>query len=182
MKSPPKDASACHADRCCCIRRNGTRSSARRRWCPCQGITVRRRPSVPYNAGRWREAMRGNLCLTIVALLSVTATSRAVTLYDGSLNTLPEQQGWLLYGGNAAVPTKTAGGGKTTFDSGTSTTSAGWSNTVPLVNTLFNPLFPTLDRSNGFVLGFDVKVLSEAHNDNDRAGFDVILLGSDHQG
>ena len=115
-------------------------------------------------------------------ILSTTFSARAITLYDGALNTFPENQGWLFYGQDAAVTTKTAAGGKTTFDTGTSTTKAGWSNTIPIINTLVNPSFPTLDRANGFVLGFDVKVLSESHLNNDRAGFDIILLASDHQG
>src|SRR4029079_13487409 len=80
------------------------------------------------------------------------------------------------------VGNKSVSGGKTSFDSGPSTTRAGWSNTLPIVNTLVNPLFPTVDRSNGFMLGFDVKLVGESHDNNDRAGFDVILLSSDHQG
>src|SRR5438034_11809721 len=118
--------------------------------------------------------------LTCLLAITVPTIARAVTLYDGSLNTFPENQGWLFYGADASVTTKNASGGKTTFDSGAATTKAGWSNTIPIFNTLVNPSFPNLDRTNGFVLSFDAKVLGESHLNNDRAGFDVILLDSDH--
>src|SRR5207247_10524564 len=118
-----------------------------------------------------------------IALLAITipTVARAVTLYDGSLNTFPENQGWLFYGADASV-TKSVASGKTSFDTGAATTKGGWSNTFPILDTLVNPSFPSLDRTNGFVLGFDAKVLGESHLNNDRAGFDVILLSSDHQG
>jgi len=117
----------------------------------------------------------GGLCL-------IVSSANAVSLYDGSQNNFPEDQPWLFYAADAAIGSKTVANGKTSFDTGASTTRAGWSNYVPLFNQLKNSSFPTLDRTSGFVMSFDAKVSSESHSTNDRAGFDVILLSSDHQG
>jgi hypothetical protein len=93
-------------------------------------------------------------------------------LYNGSLNTLPEQQGALLFASSGgSVATEAASSGKTTLDSGDAAVKAGWST-----------LLSNLDRTTGFDLSFDLKINSETHNTNDRAGTSVILLGSDHQG
>jgi len=118
------------------------------------------------------------LCLFMVAL---ALPAGAVTLYDGPLNTFPEQQGLLDYLSIPAAATKTVSGGKTIFDTGAVGTKGGWSSNDP-IDLLPVIGFPQLNRTNGFSLGFDVKVVSESHLNNDRAGFDVILLGSDHQG
>jgi hypothetical protein len=114
----------------------------------------------------------------------VCARSQAIVLYDGSQNNFPEDQPWLTYFPNVAVPTKTAAGGKTTLDTGAMATQVGWWNRNPLAGfTQKNAAFPTLDRSAGFSLGFDLKTISESHDaGNDRAGFSVILLASDHLG
>ncbi len=45
-----------------------------------------------------------------------------------------------------------------------------------------NAPFPTLDRAAGFDLSFDVTVDAESHASADRAGFSLILLGSDKRG
>ena len=118
-----------------------------------------------------------SLCL----FASLCSTAGAVSIYNGSLNTFPEQQGFLDYLSIPAAVTKTVNGGKTLFDTGAAGTKGGWSSYDP-IGLLPVIGFPQLDRTNGFSLGFDVKVVSESHLNNDRAGFDVILLGSDHQG
>ena len=41
---------------------------------------------------------------------------------------------------------------------------------------------PTLDRTGGYTVEFDVKVDSESHASNDRAGFSLIALSSDSKG
>lgn len=105
------------------------------------------------------------------ALLLTTAThAQVTTLYDGSLGTSPGAQGWTEF-----VPppaTQTVSGGKTTLNTTASNLlQAGYSRT---------PF--TLDRSAGYSVRFDVRLLSESHANNNRAGFDVIVLSSDLQG
>lgn len=117
-----------------------------------------------------------------VLLLSLCPIAPAVTLYDASLNTAPESQGWLFYFADAAIGGKNSAGGKTSFDSGDQNTRGGWSNTFPIINTLVNSSFPVLDRADGFTLSFDLRVITESHANSDRAGFSIILLGSDHLG
>jgi hypothetical protein len=46
-----------------------------------------------------------------------------------------------------------------------------------------NPqLYPDLDRTTGFTLTFGLQVLKEAHNNPNRSGMSVILLGKDKRG
>jgi hypothetical protein len=125
--------------------------------------------------------MRGITSLLGLLVLGFATSSPGVTLYDSSQNNFPEEQGWLFYGNDGTV-SRAVTAGELSFSTVGSTTRAGWSNTIPIINTLVNPSFPTLNRTNGFVLGFDLRIKSEAHTSTDRAGFDVILLGNDHQG
>jgi hypothetical protein len=39
-----------------------------------------------------------------------------------------------------------------------------------------------LDRAKGYTISFDAQVIAEAHNNNNRAGFSVIAIGSDKKG
>jgi hypothetical protein len=116
-----------------------------------------------------------------LSLLASQAASAAV-LYQPSGTQFPEDQGWLFYGALGTVTTKSADSTRTTLNTGDNGAQAGWSNTIPFLNTLVNSSFPTLDRANGFSLTFGVKLNSESHASNNRAGFSVILLSSDHRG
>jgi PEP-CTERM motif len=60
-----------------------------------------------------------------------------------------------------------------------SNASAGYANRLPIVNTLVNVGFPVLNRTNGYSLNFELQVNAEAHQNNDRAGFSVILISQD---
>ena len=110
-----------------------------------------------------------------------SSAARAVVLYDGPAGTAPESQGWLAFQSDGGTPTRTTAGGKTTLD----TTSAigiraGYSN----YNLIFpvNPAFPPLNRTDGFVVSLDMRVLDESHANNNRAGVSLIVLASDLQG
>ncbi|MEB3180725.1 MAG: pre-peptidase C-terminal domain-containing protein [Nostocaceae cyanobacterium] len=116
----------------------------------------------------------------------------SLQIYNGSLGNTPNQQGWLTFG---TIPsflgtpaTQTASNGVTNLVS-TQASPGGWSNHNILTPTLVNSNFPTLDRTTGYTVRFDVKINSESHtgDDNgdgldDRAGFSVIVLSSDRQG
>ncbi len=45
-----------------------------------------------------------------------------------------------------------------------------------------NPSFPILDPGLGFRLGFELQIITESHDNSNRAGFSVILLGEDLKG
>ncbi len=127
--------------------------------------------------------MVGMCCVLAV---SVQVAAAPVTLFDDTLASLPGAQPWLLYASDSILGTGVAtqslipgsGAGLVT-DNGV---AAGYSNTVPFVNSFKNPAFPVLDRLAGFRLSFELQVLGESHNNNNRAGFSVIALASDGLG
>ncbi len=124
----------------------------------------------------------GRLLAVVVVGWVAPAHAALVTLYDG--NGLPADQPWLVYAddsllGGSVTQTAVAGGVQLTSDA---LVRAGVSNYVPLLNTLKNGAFPGLERANGFELSFTAQLQSESHQSNDRAGFSVILLGSDGLG
>jgi hypothetical protein len=125
--------------------------------------------------------LRQGLMLLWVVMASQVANAELVTLYDGS--GLPSGQPWLIFGNDfqgVASQTSVAGGVQLITDH---TARAGYSNYIPLPTpTLKNAAFPTLDRSLGFELGFRVQLNSESHLSNSRAGYSVLLLGSDAKG
>lgn len=118
---------------------------------------------------------------------AIACTSRSVegdfiVLYDGT--GLPASQAWLAYaddrlvtGGNASQST-TPNGIRLQTDL---PIKSGFSNYTPFAQ-LKNPAFPTLDRGLGFELSFVLAITSENHASVDRAGFSVLLLGSDSRG
>ena len=125
--------------------------------------------------------------------LAWTATASAITLYDGTLGTLPAAQptpgqGW-AYGASGAA-TQTAAGGVTTLDTtAADSISAGYN--AHLVGTISgNPATYTMtglpvpfDRSTGYTVEITTQVNSESHGTHtDRAGFSIIVLSSDLNG
>jgi uncharacterized repeat protein (TIGR01451 family) len=91
-------------------------------------------------------------------------------LYDGSLGGSPDTQGFIYFDGSfgqAVVSVDSVGTTLSTTYS--STIQAGYSGSQT----------PTLDRNGGYTLRFSLRVISETHNNNDRAGFSVIAISSD---
>jgi hypothetical protein len=115
-------------------------------------------------------------------LSAAAAPAVALDLYDGTLNTTPNAQGWLAYGSADFQNYASTSGGQTQLDtSGASGLQAGFSNHT-IFGTIVNGAFPTLDRTTGFVVSFRVKLTSETHDTLHRAGFSVIAIGSDKKG
>ena len=105
----------------------------------------------------------------IAFLLAGVATSPAQLLYDGALG-LPATQGWSYF---ATGGTQTLTGGGAQLDtSAANNIQGGYSLTSPTV----------LNHTNGFTLAFSARVIAEAHANNNRAGFSVILLSDDKHG
>ncbi len=116
--------------------------------------------------------------LVFFALLLAPALAQADTvLYNGALNTTPDQQGWTyLTNPNPGQATQTAGGGVTTLDTtARNLDMAGYfSNSLPNVG--------TLNRAIGYSISFQLRLVQESHVSNDRAGFSLIALSSDTRG
>ncbi len=115
---------------------------------------------------------------SVWAMTSVLSARADVTLFDGSLNTTPNQQGWLYLtqptNGSSAV--QTASGGVTRLNTtGAQADHAGYFSS-------FHPLMPTLNAATGYTIWLDARIGLESHASNDRAGFSMIVLGSDHRG
>jgi hypothetical protein len=115
---------------------------------------------------------------------SLHVCADVITLYDGTGR--PSQQSWLTY---FALPlgsaTETILGTGVRLETNAET-RAGYSNYLPVLPpatpSLKNNSFPTLNRTDGFALQFQVAIDSESHLNDNRAGFSVILLGSDQRG
>lgn len=126
--------------------------------------------------------MRTGIASLVVSLALVAPacpSARAdFILYDGSLNTTPNAQGWLYLTNpsSGSLATQTAAGGVTTLD-----TTARTSDQAGDFST-GHPLVGVLDRTVGFTVDFRLKIDSESHASNDRAGFSIIALGSDSKG
>jgi hypothetical protein len=83
-----------------------------------------------------------------------------------------------------AAPSANPGGGVTLNTSSSELSQAGYSNYTPL-GSLVNPSFPALNNNIGYTLSFQVKINAQTNNGTNganRAGFSVIVLGSDKKG
>ncbi|MGV0025773.1 choice-of-anchor Y domain-containing protein [Phormidesmis priestleyi] len=115
-----------------------------------------------------------SVTVSLALLMSATHSNAAtLTLYDGSKNTSLSNQGWM-----SSVPgaSQTVSAGATTLNTtANNALQAGYARTAPSAF--------TLDRTRGYTLGFNIRLLSETHNgSNDRAGFSVTALGNDKKG
>jgi hypothetical protein len=103
-----------------------------------------------------------------VFFLTLTISGSAQVLFDGSLG-LPSSQGWAYF---ATGGTQTLTNNAVVLDtSGGNSIQAGYSRTTSRLN-----------RTNGFALLFTSQMLAEAHANNNRAGFSVIVLADDKRG
>ena len=116
--------------------------------------------------------------------LAGTAHAEIITLFDGAAGTLPQAQPWLTYIGTAAptiAPDGVALDTRATVD-----TLAGIFNhqllALPKTWLIKNPAFPRLDPAEGFTLSFWLALPDETHLNSNRAGFSVIVIGSDRRG
>jgi hypothetical protein len=110
------------------------------------------------------------LRFALLLSVSLSAFASSYTLYDGSAGTAPAAQGWASF---TLGSTETLGGGAVTLDStAASALHAGYGLIAPI----------SLDGSVGFDYSFTVRVNSETHSSNDRAGFSVIVITSNLSG
>ncbi len=106
-----------------------------------------------------------------LALLMGAISANAVPLYQGlkTPNQTPDQQGWrYLKTPFRTAPSATATTNGTVLDSGISKNYAGY-----FIQPPFN-----LDRTRGYAISFNIKINSEAHTKDNRAGFSVIVISN----
>jgi hypothetical protein len=119
----------------------------------------------------------------IIAVLVFVAPvqSATVTLYDGTLETAPGDQGFFLGCENFPFPcapedwTETVENGGVTLD-----TMPDESEKVGYIADIRE--YDALDREAGYTLRFTVQLLAEQHSSENRAGFSVIVLSDDLEG
>jgi len=116
-------------------------------------------------------------------LLDVRADTLAdrhtLVLYDAASGEIPSApvMNFIDFPGGAAPLTYL--GGRTVLDTTElgSDTYAGWISNGTSVSG-----FPNLDRASGFQVDFIIQVEEEAHQNSNRAGFSIIVLGDDAMG
>ena len=112
------------------------------------------------------------LLFAMLFLLLPGNQAQAITLYDASPGQTPQDQGWSFMPVPPMLVSMSAVSGGTSLQ----TLSA---------NVAYAGFYrddAILDRTIGYSLNFDVQVLAEAHDNNNRSGFSVIALSSDLQG
>jgi hypothetical protein len=114
------------------------------------------------------------------------AQAGEILLYDADRGDLPQDQRWMTYTLNPLVrpqPEQAATADGVRLDTSNNFNhSAGYFNHRSLLGFFTRPknrLFPALDPTDGFSLGFELQIHDEDHLSQNRAGFSVILLGQD---
>lgn len=124
--------------------------------------------ALPVDVGR---PLRWAVATACAALGAVATTAQAVVLYDPAAGSLPAAQGWLTSAtGGAAPGTQTLSSGRLVID----TTGSG---VVAFGNARLSPV--ALDATAGYAVDFSLQVLAESHASANRAGFSLLLVGSD---
>lgn len=108
-----------------------------------------------------------------------TVGGKTLVLYDAASGTIPAAQtmNFLGFPSDAAVPKYE--NGTTMLDTTTAGTStyAGWVSSGATTTG-----FPILNRAEGFQVDFTLQMENESHENNDRAGFSIIILSDDAKG
>ncbi|MCV3212537.1 DUF4347 domain-containing protein [Plectonema radiosum NIES-515] len=129
--------------------------------------------------GKWQLSTNGGTTWTDFGTVSDNSAVvlGAIPLYTDRLGTAPASQNWLSF-------TNVSGANQTLTPNGTNlnTTAnnsiyAGYSNYT--ASTLVNSNFPTLNRTSGYSLSFNMGLVAESRTNSDRAGFSVIAISSD---
>ncbi|GBC63654.1 hypothetical protein DENIS_4652 [Desulfonema ishimotonii] len=132
------------------------------------------------------------LLMVVFLMLPSSAPAETITLYDSTSGSLPGAQGWVFAAlplPNSVAQNFDADTGAAHLDTTTKTgDSAGYFSSIPEYElgpgmtspARSHPDMPdNLDRAAGFVVSFEVRIDSEAHNYEHRAGFSVIVTSDD---
>jgi hypothetical protein len=96
-------------------------------------------------------------------------TTDTVVLYDGSLGTTPDQQGFIFLAFGSSSSQQYANGATVLNTTADSSEQAGY----------FNSETKKLDRALGYKVRFTIQLEEEEHANPNRAGFSVIILSDD---
>ena len=130
---------------------------------------------------RYKKSAMTIVCAAIgISASPMRAGAQTTYLYNGSGTQTPQSQGWLSEFAPGATTVST--GGATTFNTSFDASLEGGYSNYTVVGAVVNAAFPALNPNPGFSVGLDVQINSESHSSNDRAGFDLIVLGSDNKG
>lgn len=131
--------------------------------------------------------MRTILIGAVVSAFLVT-TAQAVVLYDGSVAGTPQSQGQLAYKSLPIASVTNTSGGTTSLDTTANfAIGAGFAtwdvNPITVTATQVNPAgLGSLNRNDGYTVRFDARLISESHNDANRAGLSLTVIGHDLKG
>lgn len=126
----------------------------------------------------------------LAALGTAGAVHRAsgVVVYDGAVNSRPNQQGWVAYlppfggGGTQTL----AAGGDTISTVGANANLGGFFSHYSYFTSVppqrANPAWPVLHLAPGYTVRLDLQMLSETHATSDRTGFSVIAISEEGLG
>jgi hypothetical protein len=108
-----------------------------------------------------------------------SANATTLILYDAASGTIPSPPLMNFNDFPPGVALPTFSDGTTVMDTTISgrDTYAGW-----IATGATTPGFPILDRTAGFQVNFVIQVENESHTNNNRAGFNVIILSEDAKG
>ena len=142
-----------------------------------------------YTTHRWPKLGLVQAIALAAGLLAVAGPVWAAetVLYQSNGLTAPQQQGFLQYfSDDFQNYTAVTPAGTTLDTSSGNAIRAGYSSHSPVTpGPLVNAAFPTLDRSAGFDVQMDLRLIAQVNdgtNGPDRAGLSVIVLGSDARG
>jgi hypothetical protein len=132
----------------------------------------RRRASPPHELPAVELCMKRRVYFALGAWLLLAGAARAQVVFDGSLGTLPAEQGWSFASFPAQASQSHTGDAARLTTTATTALSAGYARTWSA----------PLSRETGFNLALRLRVADETHNRPDRAGFSVIVLAADLRG
>ncbi len=137
---------------------------------------------------RWVLGARGGVGIAGVLALAASAGGATTVVYNGALNTLPQDQGWVVFlppfGSGGGTQTQVATSpGYVTLDSSSANASRGgyfshFSFFASIPPVAVNGAWPVLNANAGYSVRFDLRVVSETHATGHRAGVSVISLSS----
>jgi hypothetical protein len=105
-------------------------------------------------------------------LAAIALQARSQPLYDGALGTLPADQEWLYFAARGLAEQHHTGSATRLLTSADNLESAGYARQTP----------GPLNRNPGFNVALRLRLNSESHSRQDRAGFSLIVLAEDRWG
>jgi len=129
----------------------------------------------------WASCRHAAACLLLMSTLATPL--RAQVLFEGSLDTRPDQQSWAFLTdpvGGGSVDRLVEDGATTLETTIVESDKAGWFANLPPFPR--HPRLPLLDRSRGYTVTWTVRLDAETRSTMHRAGLSVIVLSSDLKG